>query len=80
MRQVATMTSKGQITVPRAFRERMKIVAGDRVVFEEKDGQVLVSAVHDEDPFEEFRGIGILETGMGKKAALQWIRDVRGEL
>ena len=80
MRQVATMTSKGQITVPRAFRERLKIAAGDRVAFEEMDGRVLVSAVHDEDPFEEFRGIGVPGIGRGKKAALKWVRDVRGEL
>jgi AbrB family looped-hinge helix DNA binding protein len=80
MRQVATMTSKGQITVPRAFRERLRIGAGDRVAFEEQDGKVLVSVVRDEDPFEEFRGIGIPGVGKGKKAALRWIRDVRGEL
>jgi AbrB family looped-hinge helix DNA binding protein len=80
MRQIATMTSKGQLTVPRAFRERLKIAAGDRVAFEEKDGKVLVSAVRDEDPFEEFRGIGIAGIGKGKKAALHWVREVRGEL
>jgi AbrB family looped-hinge helix DNA binding protein len=80
MRHIATMTSKGQLTVPRAFRERLKIAAGDRVAFEEKDGKVLVSAVRDEDPFEEFRGIGIAGIGKGKKAALHWIREVRGEL
>ena len=80
MRQIATMTSKGQLTVPRAFRERMKIAAGDRVAFEENDGKVVVSAVRDEDPFEEFRGIGIAGIGKGKKAALHWIREVRGEL
>jgi antitoxin PrlF len=80
MRQIATMTSKGQLTVPRAFRERMKIAAGDRVAFEENDGKIVVSAVRDEDPFEEFRGIGIAGIGKGKKAALHWIREVRGEL
>jgi len=74
------MTSKGQITVPRAFRERLKVAAGDRIAFEEKDGKVLVSAIRDEDPFEEFRGSGTPGIGKGKKAVLRWIRDVRGEL
>jgi AbrB family looped-hinge helix DNA binding protein len=80
MRQIATMTSKGQITVPRAFRERLKVAAGDRIAFEEKDGKVVVSAMRDEDPFEEFRGIGTPGIGKGKKAVLRWIREVRGEL
>ena len=80
MRQLAKMTSKGQITVPRSFRERLKVAAGDHLVFEEKDGKVVVSAVSDDDPFEEFRGIGVPGIGRGKKAALKWVRDVRGEL
>ena len=40
---VATMTSKGQITMPRAVREQLKLKPGDRVEFLiGNDGKVTV--------------------------------------
>lgn len=36
--EVATMTSKGQITIPVAVRKQLKLEQGDKVVFIE-DGQ-----------------------------------------
>ena len=40
---VATVTSKGQITIPVAIRNILKLEAGDRVnfVLEDKSGQVI---------------------------------------
>ena len=35
----ATMTSKGQITIPLEIRQRYGLVAGTRVHFVEKDGE-----------------------------------------
>jgi antitoxin PrlF len=80
MRKVATMTTKGQVTVPLAIRKSLKVAAGDQVAFEEENGRVIVSVVRDEDPFEEYRGKGTPGIGRGKKAVLRWIRDIRGEL
>jgi AbrB family looped-hinge helix DNA binding protein len=34
----ATITVKGQITLPKALREAMHLKTGDRVLFEELDG------------------------------------------
>ena len=42
--EVATMTTKGQITLPRAIRQALGVDAGSRVVFElHEDGQITVS-------------------------------------
>lgn len=40
---IATMSSKGQVTFPKAIREQLKLEAGDKVEFMiTEDGQLLV--------------------------------------
>jgi AbrB family looped-hinge helix DNA binding protein len=36
----ATLTSKGQVTVPREIRERLGLSAGDKLLFEVEDGSI----------------------------------------
>ncbi|MFU8889980.1 MAG: AbrB/MazE/SpoVT family DNA-binding domain-containing protein, partial [Trueperaceae bacterium] len=38
MRRTATMTSKGQVTVPVEVRRRLGLRQGDRVAFDVEDG------------------------------------------
>lgn len=46
MNAVATMTSKGQVTVPRSIREALGLETGSRLVFElEGEGQVRLQAL-----------------------------------
>jgi antitoxin PrlF len=41
----STMTTKGQITIPKAVRETLQIAPGDRVAFRiQPDGTVIVEA------------------------------------
>ena len=51
--EIATMTAKGQITIPKAIRQALGVDVGAKVAFElQEDGQVVVSradAKH-EDP------------------------------
>ena len=51
--EIATMTAKGQITIPKAIRQALGVDVGAKVAFElQEDGQVVVSladAEH-EDP------------------------------
>jgi len=47
-----TLTSKGQVTLPKAIRQALRVATGDKVSFELRDGEVIVTradAKH-EDP------------------------------
>ncbi len=52
IQEVATLTSKGQITLPRTIRQALGVDVGARVAFElHEDGQIVVSradAEHDD--------------------------------
>jgi antitoxin PrlF len=41
-RQIATITSKGQMTIPRTAREAIQLEAGDRVVVEVEGDRLIV--------------------------------------
>ena len=40
--ELAKVTSKGQITIPRAIRNSLKLQAGDKVLFSEKNGRIFI--------------------------------------
>jgi len=40
--ELAKVTSKGQITIPVAIRKALGLREGDKVIFVEKDGQVML--------------------------------------
>lgn len=61
---IATLTSKGQLTVPKAVRDALGLVTGDRVQFVEQDGGFrLIAATRD---VRELKG---MFAGRRKKAA-----------
>ncbi|MBX3071269.1 MAG: AbrB/MazE/SpoVT family DNA-binding domain-containing protein [Thermomicrobiales bacterium] len=55
----ATLTSKGQITVPRAVREALAVYTGDRVEFTVEEGLVAVKGISTdiEDLFGKFKPV-----------------------
>ena len=59
--EVATMTAKGQITVPKPIRQALGADTGTRVAFElHDDGQVIVSradAEHEDPAIRAFLGL-----------------------
>jgi len=78
MKKQATMTSKGQITVPREIRRRLGVREGDKLEFEDNGNGIQVTAVREESVFEKYRGIGTPGIGSGRKAIQKWIREIRG--
>ena len=45
MTTTATLTSKGQITIPKEIREKLGLKKGDKLVLIEKDGNVILRKV-----------------------------------
>jgi len=43
---LATLTSKGQITIPKEVRERLRLKSQDRVLFLVSEGRVLLVPLH----------------------------------
>jgi antitoxin PrlF len=50
--EVATLTSKGQITLPKVVRQVLGVDVGGKVAFDIRDGQIVVTRSEDshEDP------------------------------
>ena len=63
--EVATMTAKGQITVPKPIRQALGADTGTKVTFDlHEDGQVIVSradAEHEDPAIRAF--LGLIEKG-----------------
>jgi AbrB family looped-hinge helix DNA binding protein len=77
--KTAKITPKGQITVPNEVRRALGVSAGDRLGFEERDGEMRMVPIRAHSPFARYRGIGNLQIGSGKKAIREWLRALRGE-
>ncbi len=72
----ATMTSKGQMTVPKPIRDRLRIGAGDLVDFIINDrGEIVVRAATSD--VKELKGL--LRTGRARKPALS-IEQMNGAI
>ncbi len=78
MKKQATITSKGQVTVPFEIRRALGVRAGDKLEFETNGTGCYIRPVRTEDPFEKYRGIGTPGIGRGRKAVLRWSRQMRG--
>ena len=64
----STLTSKGQITVPKAVREALRLGEGDRVAFEIRGDGVVELRAESGDLMDSF---GSLKPKAGKHVSLQ---------
>jgi antitoxin PrlF len=79
-KQIAKITSKGQITIPAKTRKLLGVKPGDRLVFESTPDGVKVLRQSEENIFEKFRGIGngLPEGYHGREGIIRYFRELRG--
>lgn len=53
----ATVSEKGQVTIPKRLRESLGIRAGTQLQFEESAGRLIASPIIPRDPLEELVGL-----------------------
>jgi len=70
------LTSKGQLTVPKAVRDKLGIQPGEYLSFEEKDGIFYVKKSLKKSPFDKW--IGVLKTRKGQRTDTI-IKELRGK-
>jgi AbrB family looped-hinge helix DNA binding protein len=71
----ATLTSKGQVTIPTAIRRRLGLQAGQVLEFDEKVPYILAVPVFDE---EAMRAVIGRTRGRLKKTSDEWLDETRG--
>jgi len=71
----ARVTSKGQVTIPKAVRERLGVHAGEDIGFEEREGLFVVTKVVTESPFDKW--VGKLKHLKGRRSD-DLVREARG--
>jgi AbrB family looped-hinge helix DNA binding protein len=68
MTQAATVSSKGQVTLPAALRAKLGLAAGSKILFFERKGEIVIRP---EPPMESFygmlKGAGISDTDIPKE-------------
>jgi len=74
----STISSKGQITVPREIRLRLGLKEGDRVEFVIENGCTIIRPARGpENPFQKY--VGALPAFSGAEEINSWVRDLREE-
>ncbi len=79
MGSIATVTSKGQVTIPLEVRRLLGVKEGDRVEFVIEGGVTVIRPVRAEaNPFLSY--VGALGTFPGGAAEVKaWVRELRDE-
>ena len=70
----AVVSEKGQVTIPKACRDRLGLRAGTVLEFEARDGKLIAAKQQTEDVFRKWRGKAKLPGGQRVNAYLKAIR------
>jgi antitoxin PrlF len=76
---IATVTSKGQVTVPIEIRNRLGLKEGDRLAFINEGGEIVLRLYRGQkNPFPSYAGVlGPIKGGT--RAINAWVADLRDE-
>jgi antitoxin PrlF len=71
----AVVSEKGQVTIPKALREKLGLSPGTVVEFEAEQGQLVGRKRVQQDVFAKWRGQGQLPRGLSVDEYLRQARD-----
>ncbi|MEI6085794.1 MAG: AbrB/MazE/SpoVT family DNA-binding domain-containing protein [Verrucomicrobiota bacterium] len=71
----AILSEKGQVTIPKACRDRLGLQAGAVLDFEARDGKLVAVKAQTEDVFHKWRGKGKLP---GSATVDGYLKKIRG--
>jgi antitoxin PrlF len=79
MTSIATVTSKGQVTVPKSVRNRLGLKEGDRLAFINQGGEIILRVDRGQkNPFAAYAGaLGTFPNGVA--AINAWVGELRDE-
>ena len=81
--ELAKVMSKGQVTIPVSIRKRLNLKEGDKVIFLEKDGNIVIAnsaMVALAQVQEEFAGEAERLGLTNEQDVVDLVKDVRREL
>ncbi len=70
----AKVSEKGQVTIPKAVRDRLGIRPGTVLEFAAEAGRLVARKSGGEDPFTRWKGTGKVPKGMSVDAYLSEVR------
>ena len=71
----ATLSQRGQVTIPKACREKLGLKSGTVLDFDAVDGALVARKVQPEDVFRKWRGRGRIPAGNSVDEYLARVRE-----
>jgi AbrB family looped-hinge helix DNA binding protein len=75
----STVSEKGQVTIPKAVRDKLGLLPGTQIDFEAVGGRLVGRKAVTEDALAKWRGRGKLPRGRSVDQYLEEIRDADGD-